>query len=207
MQKQKQIKQAEGKIDSALLKDFQNEKEKIIEKNAAFEEMSPSEKRVAIAKDVLKWVAAGVFKPTQGLFVNKYVPVGTKDGEVIELVKTEGCSVCAKGALFMANLLERHEGKMEILKNENNKPYSYEDGHSRKVLCGIIEGEGKPDFWGRKNPMTAYFDTRQWNSIESYFEGYSGGQGTYIRDDKDRLVYIMENIIKNEGKFVMPRNL
>lgn len=171
--------------NSNLLNKFNEEKNNTITETE-FEKLSPPEKRMTIAKDVLKWVAAGALKPERNTYMRKYIDNSArKQFTQEELVAiSQECHVCAKGALFMANLFERGEGNLEICSTPHTAMVSVNSGDSLR-------------FWHNESPMLKYFEEAQWNLIEKYFES-----GWYSGVDSTRLVHIMENIIKNNGEFI-----
>lgn len=153
----------------------------------AFDKMTPAQKRVTIAKDVLARIRAGKIIDTHGIYfsipderlsanVRRYdwdsdsYSVEAKilqKASAQKLVESMACEACAKGACFIswiANFNERTINEMRLW-----------EGTLPKEFKGIF-------------PYTI------WSAIESAYEGYDG------RGDKT-LGWVMENLIKHEGNF------
>lgn len=102
----------QAKADTALAA----RRERLL-RNAAFERMSPADKRRALARDALAWVEAGALVPTRGRYLeptdfDKYRIVSDlranpyhklRDKELCDIVLGQ-CNACAIGALFVAKV-------------------------------------------------------------------------------------------------------
>lgn len=191
-------------------------------RNRRFKAATAAKKRVLIAEDVIAQVKAGRFKPKSGSWVQPLDRKGydidmqpgltkfDEEDSVRELFldgSIPKCECCALGAMFMSCTLYNNKTTVEDFDEEVG--WRFDDL--------VMEG-------GFKNGLTKFFSKDQLQLIESAFEGnmgafvldeedeYSGtgiapGEKTKVwmdelRDDKKRLVRIMENIIKNKGKFV-----
>lgn len=156
-------------------------------KAADFNKLTNAQKRVAIARDVLARINAKLIKPKDGIFFsNKY---DIEDGKttVKTFVNKTQCSVCAKGALFCS-----------WVGNFNN--FDKEDlWHVNEEL-----GEKFPE------ELLNIFGRVMLDSIEYNFEGCHydwickeavalGSKYGYCHN----LEAIMENIIDNNGEFVI----
>jgi hypothetical protein len=144
-----------------------------------------AQERILIAKDALKWVKAGALIPMHNVYVgaSKSILSTDFDRQLRDVVLGE-CKVCIKGALFLAKAVRfDHVLARELC----------EAGHSSD------------------SPLNEHFDEGQLDLLERTFEGWSEW-GTNEDEDikkfakrypktKDRLVAILENIIKNQGTF------
>lgn len=188
--------------------------------------MTKAEKRVEIAKDVLKQIKANKYRPTQGVWV-----MDVNGNEVSDLIyrardkdcdavvdlkkdvvcKLNGkCYVCALGSLFVSAIDKFNHTKL-------NAGYYVE----------FTEHEDS-----KENPLLKWFSAKQLLLIESTFEGRHGGgwaeNTRYVLSNKkviywgdvvipaihaycnkypdatSRLKAIMNNIIRNKGTFVLP---
>lgn len=84
------------------------------EENAKFAKMSSARKRVAVAKDVLKWLAAGALVAENGTYISPSFSDKMWDEkddrlELRSLLRRsvenrEACWACAKGAMFLCYL-------------------------------------------------------------------------------------------------------
>lgn len=173
---------------------------RITRANKAFEKMTPAEKRVQIARDVLAQLfskrliaESGVWLEGKGgkdLFKKSDIQ---KDAELSDiLANTKQCQGCALGGMFMCSV-ERADnlkvGKLEAVKESDN--------------CNII-AENDAFSYLRK-----FFSNDQLEMIESAFEhgngaAYHGDSAEFlynIDDPQTRMRLIMENIVANKGTF------
>lgn len=169
-------------------------------KKKPFSKMTKAEKRMAIAEDALKWLSLGKIGAISGNYfdspeVNTELEklTGRKTLDLQEILEKEGttCEVCAKGALFAADVLRRDNFRMGI----NN------------IYIGSLTIEQK---------LADIFDPLQLHLIEAAYEGvvvYGENEMPEILIKKSRAFYgkystsearmiaIMKNIIKNKGEF------
>lgn len=149
-------------------------------RNTRFWALDRAERRVEVAKDALKQIAAHKFKPTKGIYVkdtSRYATIASSEN-LQEALEQPGakCACCAKGALFLS--AARCGDRL-----------SYESFNLQ-----IIEG------------LQDIFSSEQLNLIEDVFERYH----RHPRFDKkhetptQRLTAILKNIIRNKGDFVEP---
>lgn len=159
--------------------------------NAKFKEMSRSEKRVQIAKDVLKQVAAKKFRPTEGEYLDS-VYLDLDDAFVDAqkaLIAVPSCDVCAIGSVFCA--VAMRADKVEL-------------------YYGSMDG---PEMVAYLRP---YFSEEQLRLMECAFEGALMDTWCFIPEEETdraekmykkyrsvtaRLVAVMENVIANDGTF------
>ena len=186
--------------------------------------MTKAEKRVEIAKDVLKQIKANKYKPTSGVWVmdtngnevdDLIYRVRDEDCDAIVDLKKDvvcqlngKCSVCALGSLFVSAIDKFNHTKLS--------PNCYMDFTEYK----------NSDY----NPLLKWFSAKQLLLIESTFENRYGAwteNTVYVlsskemiywddvvipaiyayckkyQDETSRLKAIMNNIIRNKGTFVL----
>lgn len=182
----------------------------IEERNAAFNKMTPAQKRVAIAKDVIAQLNSSDQKRKINVtcgtyfkidYTNRKVVAGEELQNLLAEPETQ-CSVCAKGAIFAVKVLNYNDYKL----TESDVSWGLELDEEDMVenLKGI-------------------FTQLQLNLIENAFEQEVLNGFTYdlnfpkhiraatmyhnVPDPKDRLRLIMHNIIENQGTFAVPSHI
>jgi len=158
--------------------------------------------RLMGAKDVVAEYNISLEKAKEAInFIKKPLREAYLDGTV------ESCNVCALGGLFMSCTLYNNKTKLD-------------------ALGSFGEASDLGDFIDRKKPISngldKFFSRSQLELIEQAFEGGDGyfGVGCYTHDacdddvrryytyadkypkDDDRMIAIMNNIVKNNGTFV-----
>jgi hypothetical protein len=145
------------------------------------EDMTPVEQRMTIARDVIAQIKAKKFYVASNtgyvsLAEKNVLPAGADPAKYKLAPKMKKCTVCALGAMFIADI-------------SKDKNYSFQDASL-----------GVEDDYIERYAITArlgqYFTNEQMNAIEEYFE-YSGGWMT----DDERLMAICQNLIDNKGQF------
>lgn len=188
--------------------------------------LTKAEKRVEIAKDVLKQIKANKYRPTNGIWVMdsngykvedliSYARQVAEEADAVDLKKdvvcklNGTCSVCALGSLFVSAIDKFNHTKL-------NSGYCVGFSEHKNAMC---------------NPLLKWFSAKQLLLIESTFENCFGGwesNAWYILSGKkylyweesvlpaiekyynkysgptSRLKAIMNNIIRNKGTFVLP---
>jgi len=159
--------------------------------------------RVAIAKDVLKWITPkNVNSGTGYVCSNKEGTsslLGDKDSKKVAVKLQKKCSVCAKGALLLSVVAKYNEFDFAATNMDDN-------------YIAI-------DHAALKDRLTEFFDPGQLDLIEVAFESteppnerdkeyytvsnFKAQQfgGKYSKDIT-RLRKIMQNIIDNDGEFI-----
>lgn len=192
----------------------QNHNRRVARNNKVFEKLSPADKRVAIARDVLAQIAAKKLVPTAGawltgkddtpLFNEKDLK---KDPELQSiLAKTEQCEGCALGGLFMCAVKRADQLKLSEL--DGVKSFKKEKAEYEDVDMTIDHSVINTDDAFRY--LKRFFSDVQLNEIESAFEKGKGAVMNFVvarfaeevNDPADRMRLIMENIITHKGKFV-----
>lgn len=178
---------------------------KEVKKEVPWSRMSKKAKRVAIAKDVLKHIKAGSLVPNRGAyFISNEVREAQMEIPYEETVELQGllqgktCEVCAKGAIFIA----------DIIKNDDFAVNYWIDIDDGDMMCNRLEGifeRGQLDliecaFEGgiisdETNILRSHLEnTPLADKAEKFFNKYNG-------DPEKVLTAIMKNIIKNDGTF------
>lgn len=187
-------------------------------KNQKFRALDPATKRVAIAKDVLKWLATGKLKAQSGFYL--LAPT-----EVVDVVNGYKCEACALGSLF-ACAVERGDAGGTVVESpslrnyygsigmradtfEGVKLYSKLEGIFDKVQLAMIEGAFEPEHSFPRDSREAGGSKRQWDEVQGTYWVDSpeiawamAWHKTAPKDPSDRMKAIMENIIANNGTFV-----
>lgn len=208
---QEQVKAAADDLAMAM---------RVLKNNADFEKLSQAEKRVAIAQDVLVQLQMEKIVPTQGLYLE-----GPDDSEVaikpstpiknVTAWQEPGCSVCAKGALFVSAVKMMNGRKVKELKDLNwltdengqdiNKYDAFSVGNDT-----IVDYLGDVFLSDQLNMIEAAFEE---NNIDDYLADElkrkvrkkTGHHSIYFRqeesDEAERMRLIMENVVKNKGTF------
>jgi hypothetical protein len=162
-----------------------------------FEGLTPAEKRVAIAEDVLERLRTGRVKAAHGAYVRGAFGRMTEDiADAFDQVKT--CKACAIGATFVAALAMGRG----FLKSDMRSFYDQTISEMRPT--------------DMKFYLSRYFNTDQLKAIECAFEGWIYEEDCHfhfeithfndgIDDPAERMARIMRNIVENDGLFA-PEN-
>ncbi len=162
------------------------------QRNTRFAKMTKAQKRVAIAKDVIKQIAARSIKPRFQIYLEspnqiaKKMDIGKQLCDV--LPNRPACKVCAIGGMFVAAV-----GLF------NDLPVD-ETFVNRFVDAGPL-----------KNRLLNFFGREQLREIEWCFEDNETwitnvNAPKHRRDAAKRMAAIMQNIIENKGTFVPTAN-
>lgn len=188
-----------SKKDLEKIKDkVAKENRSIKRRNEQFAQLSPSEKRVQIARDVLAQLRSKRLIATSGTWLTGDSGDSLYESADIEknvelqtvLKNREQCEGCALGGMFMC-AVERHN-KLKI--GDLESPTSGEAGEDDAIKY-----------------LRKFFSEEQLNEIEAAFEqggGARSGSATAVNfagdidDEEERMRLIMENIIVNKGRFV-----
>lgn len=166
------------------------ETQKAIDKrNAKFANATPAEKRVMMAKHALLWLGEGALIAKTGVYVG---PVNIQwsylKRDRPEILQEQArdvvlgpCLVCAKGALLVAKAV-----LFDAVTVEEMSTYAGDD---------LLENEFDPE---QTDLIERAFEDK-WPSFSS-FEQYIWYDN--YKDPRDRMVAILENIIRNKGTFV-----
>lgn len=165
-----------------------------------FDLLSNREKRVLIAKDVIKWIRSGMLRPGTGGYLNRgdFIRSGRKStDEICDLLlegKVKNCHVCAKGAMFLADIIRRDNFTVADLGfyfNSNIPRVNYFTEHQKNLIETAFEGSNYCMKWDNDKDE---FKT-------SPLAGKAINFSKIYKKSEDRLIAIMKNIIKNNGTF------
>lgn len=157
----------------------------------SWEKMTRAERRVAVAKDVIKSLQDGIFSPSPRAFVDSDSPSGLdrKYEEPTQawaerILSGPDCKVCARGGMMLCKLS----------KYNHWSPRTHFDGFVTRRDTALA--------------LSDCFTKRQLNKIEAAYELWSdkaGGSplkfGLRFKYKGDRMQAIMQNIIDNNGDF------
>jgi len=166
-----------------------------------WEEMSPKERRIALAKDVIKHLDSLEVLSGNGYltleddedFFNSKNPDDQITREDCDQIR-KNCAMCARGALFISRVdlfnsinwssLDSDQGKFSDILRKEQTTACLDESFSEEQL-GLIE---------------AAFEQNDFYASESSRKLASAAENFSYDEPKDRLRQIMENIIKN-GEF------
>lgn len=190
-------------------------------KNKRFWAMTDTQKRVAIAKDIIKQVEANKIKATSGTYIhliNLKSKVSKEDQALDKLFKEKGCKACALGSCFIALVDMGDKLKLSDI-TKVGEGARYDEDQSSYYYSELNDD----DNW--RPELRKIFSPKQLTLIESAFEDYKFIDdedkalysyesehyppdlkaaitfGKKYRSAKRRLIAICENTIKNKGVF------
>jgi hypothetical protein len=148
----------------------------IEQKNKAFHKLSDKEKRIAVAKDVIAQVEARKYRATPGTYL--FVKGLRVDEDVQKplLEESTKCNVCAVGAAFAS-----------AARLGNNLFY----GQSERIEMKKLFGEGL---------FTIEQAFEGWRHVDKALLAFHKKHGP---TSSKRLVAIFQNIIDNDGEFIL----
>jgi hypothetical protein len=167
---------------------------RITAQNKAFDKLSPAEKRITLARDVIVQLAAGKLiadhvyaEGNLGSALFKELKLTTDCGDrvpdqKVELLKAAKCRVCGIGSLFVCGVKRADR------------------------LFGKDLGWGSDEYAVERSDNVKYlkrfFTDRQLDLIEEVYEN-SGDHPHWesVEDDTERMTLIMQNIVANGGTF------
>lgn len=171
-------------------------------KNEAFDRLSPADKRVSIARDVLQQIWSGAYQPTNLTYFNAdaampaFEIAGPNGDMQLILQNIIQCKVCAIGAIFASCV--RQADKLTIGELLEDAPISNlqssrnEDGITIDYSCAA----------GFTTYLEKFFSFEQLFCMEQVFEDWICW-ASEITNSSDRLMLIMTNIIRNWGVFLV----
>lgn len=199
----------------------------ISRRNKQFVGATKAQKRVLIAKDVIKQLKAEKFQASRGNFLEMASLTGSdhrasldiKDDDSIReifLARQEPCQCCGLGALMMSCTLFNNKEEVKDYSNHfsqlgqalrDKRPLSNKfDKIFSKSQIELIENafeKGSGFFRGTMNIYAndEFLYTHASKVSERNKAISFGSRGDLEFDDKKRLIAIMRNIIKNNGTF------
>ena len=181
---------------------------KLLLNKEKFDTLSINEKRVAICKDVLERIELKLIKPHQGEFIINRYDLEDIDHTPQQAFNTKTCEPCAKGALFCSwvgnfnkvgwDWDEFYTSTYDLRESYYGYPQELKDIFGRMMLDNIEAAFEQALFcW--------HYDHRHDESTVHEGEKYA----LWFQDEEEettpeyRLTKIMENIISNNGEFIV----
>lgn len=162
------------------------------DRNYRFRKMPRNRQRMAIARDVIKFLDERKIIATRGTYFEftSRSPANKASDETqlkeFLQIPTVKCEVCAIGSVFAAAVMGRGvNGQRTVLTSD---PWGY-----RRLDC-----PSRPYMVSELRP---YFSAREMTELEEYFENTSEFEGL---DDDEALRSAMEHIIATNGEEVCP---
>lgn len=152
----------------------------VAEANAAFEAMTPEQKRVHIAQDTMQQIQKGWITVQRGTYLD------WDGGDDYE--PGEECRACALGSIFAA-CIARPELKLKA-----EPGYEGDDNEQRVALSPYFSEEQLMLIESAFEMDDFTYGDDGWEDAVDF--------GRMFNNDKDRLLAILQNIIDNNGEFV-----
>lgn len=201
-------------------------KSKKIVKKIIFSKLSPSQKRVAIARDVLEQIRLGRYVANAGSYIDELVMKDGKEryemyGKDIKhnFSKIKSCEVCAMGACLMS--ITKFENKLNF-EDVGNKISDLDKEKTKELFSSLfepsqllmIERAFEGDYLGTTVggnifDLDEYDFKKQIAKCEDFFQRFNKEEGIGYDELKEqkrlnqenRMIAIMKNIIRNKGTF------
>lgn len=180
----------------------------VVRNNKLFEQMTPAEKRVQIARDVLAQLASKRLVAEEGVWlsgINKdlFDKKDLQNDPELKtiLAKVKQCQGCALGGMFMCAV--EQADALKLSKLEGVKEYKEYGANAYKHLDSDISEDDAFSY------MKKFFTKSQLEMIECAFERGEGARYSEkainfvleIDNPGTRMQLIMENIVANKGTF------
>lgn len=184
------------------------------EKNSSFKKMNITRKRLAIVKDLKRYVESNILKPTNMCYlniVNGEELIGTTT-ELVDILGTVKCQVCIKGGLLASVI--GYKDNFDATNIEAG--YNFESGtKSDSTMKEIAQ------YWSEfelalmevafENSVYTggYFDADGYRNSSSGIKHYGRFTNAaldfcYDLTTEERMITILNNLITNKGRFVVP---
>lgn len=179
------------------IKQLQAEKARIEMSNALFNSMTPSQRRVAIAKDVILQIKASRYKTGHTGYIEDFKPQNGVSIHDAPLQKTicnmESCRVCARGAMVLSAIKKFNNYNDPRLITEEHY-----DTYTLRAAESLYFSENQAVLIESAYERRSLNPTKACDAAVRYGKSLSGRKS-------ERLIQIMRNIIRNHGKFVVPQ--
>lgn len=164
---------------------------------AKWKEMTKSERRVAVAKDVINQLYANKFIVETGIYFqvrnekleDKYYyanpETNQKDIQCLLSKGTKVCYVCARGAMMVSKIDKFNNSHIEFFGSSSSTTEALKDCFTEKQLL-LIEACFE---------RTSSFLNKYDKEIREFYENWGPN------NPEDRLMCIMQNIIDHKGVF------
>lgn len=165
-----------------------------------FENMTPAQKRVAIAKDVIKQIEQNRLLIRHDSYWR--VLKEEEYGRVCDIVnrkllraKKTVCRACAAGAVLLTGI--RLFNKLET-GGFNGDQYERVQKNEWFTLEQMAMIEGAFESPGARIMSRNAITNNQWEACEAFYNNHQ------FDNEDDHVTAIMQNIIKNKGEFIPP---
>lgn len=162
--------------------------------NEYFKSLSPSEKRIAIAKDVLFQLKKGRYSASAGNYVSFHQRHENNE-DVQSNFNGIRCEVCAVGSAVMSCIKFTNDATFHQVKWDDEKVYEKLTKYfSKKQLCLMEYAfEGFTEQHGKANDWNIAITPSERSKTLAFYEKYF--------DTDLRLKAIWNNVINNKGVF------
>ncbi len=169
-----------------------------------FFSLTVHQRRVAIAEDIILRVKSGSFNGSHGIFIKS--PVTDRamlDDIAPSQVKGATCEVCAKGAIACSWFIN--------LNKHNLRDFGLSPNYETDAMKELTQTFG-PKLWSTIEAVFECFCPSSYEDVDAV--NFNEDEANHIRNYANRLQYkltvnekliaIFNNIIKNEGNFLIP---
>lgn len=180
-------------------------KEQLDARNAAFWQMTRAEQAVAVAKDVIEQVQSQKYYPSKGTYL-KMPDLEKYEGKKLpaslqEVLETQQCDVCAIGGVFAS--MVRLGNTVRTYKVVEDCAVSVNADYLIKKLEGIFSPTELRAMEFVFEGTNVGFDrcSVNYSSVSLYAKDM---RSKYPNNPTARLVAVMQNVVDNGGRFVVP---
>lgn len=175
--------------------------------NEEFNSLSKPEKRVAIAKDVIKQVKAGKYYPSNWYGYIDFEKVVDENLSIQEnFDKIKNCSCCMLGACLLSITKFQNQLKFKDTYDEEKLDTGFQGNNSKitKLLSSVFTPKQQAlleacfengNYEHAKNAFKISLSPDEVIDCFEFFEKYE--------HPDERVIAAMENIIKNKGNFIL----
>lgn len=205
-QLENQIKRASAAIES------------IKKANALFKKLSPAQKRVHIAKDVIAQLKSKKYKARAGDYLKinltkETLPQSESEQLICSLSdKNVTCECCARSAIFASAV--RNFNSVKISDVDTSSDGLSNIHYNEEIILEGYETERVEKEYFSPNQLVlieSCFEQNVLNNFnvketDSFFEDVCAAAeyGNSFKSPEKRMIEIMNNIIENDGEFVIP---
>lgn len=186
-----------------------------------FNLLSPEKQRIAVAKDVIAQIKAKRYKPAHKGYVkfldgNFDIIDAAKDtSEDLQtcIPKLKECAVCARGAIFLSTVKIDNSFSVDNVNYTWNGVYEVEEedieerlklifGDQQYLIEYAFEGwDSSGQFANQFQDSSGHFLSNTLEMLYDDLESTAVAFHKKYKSPSDRVIAIMENIIKNDGLF------
>jgi hypothetical protein len=176
---------------------------------AEFNKLPRSEKAVLVAKDVIKQIKAEHYFATPGDYISltydkEKIRESASAQECLINNKLE-CEVCIRGAIFVSAV--RFKNKLTV---EQVEYAGFNDVHGRRTNANTFtkdifsksQQELMEEFFEANEYSSQECNTKDTIAVRAYAMDVAENR---VLDADVRMVEAMKNVIRNDGKFIIPK--